>query len=440
MNWRKTISVFSPSLAIVSLPVSMAVCHAALILFLVNWLLEGRWLEKKDIAMRSPLVWSYLAFFALHLISIIYSANAAGAWFSIEQKSLFFILPIAMITSQTFTKEAVRPLYKIFVFTCLACSVICVGVAVYQSSIQATPGNFDSSSLQLYQELNPSADTAWMFFSYAEMASGIGIHPTYLAMYVVFSILSLIHLYGPSFAILDRWKQLATAGLGVYFSLFVILLSSRIVTLALIIILSVTGFNFMKSLEIGMALRLVTSFVMISFFVLIILINPVTRYRNIQEPFTADTYLPHDGTYAFSTGIRKSLWWVSAASVFNVNPLIGTGTGDVTATVKEKSDQEKIENVIGSYDPHNQFLYTQIALGLAGLVTLLFCLYYPAWVAFHHKDTLYLGFITLFTMACLTESVLESQKGIVFFAIFNSLLFFPYSKLPAVSSKKILYA
>ena len=82
---------------------------------------------------------------------------------------------------------------------------------------------------------------------------------------------------------------------------------------------------------------------------------------------------------------------------------------------------------------------TQIALGFVGLMVLLIFFYLPAWEAYRFKDFFYLGFISLFTLVCTTESAMESQKGVVFFAIFNSLLVFQYAKLKIGSFKRIAY-
>jgi hypothetical protein len=48
----------------------------------------------------------------------------------------------------------------------------------------------------------------------------------------------------------------------------------------------------------------------------------------------------------------------------------------------------------------------------------------PFFMALNRQDYLFIGFIFIFTMLCMTESALEIQKGIGFFSIIFPLLAF----------------
>jgi len=71
------------------------------------------------------------------------------------------------------------------------------------------------------------------------------------------------------------------------------------------------------------------------------------------------------------------------------------------------------------YDPHNQYLQTWLELGLAGLFALLLCIFAPLFRP--NVEQSYVAFILIFSLMCLTESIGERQKGIVFFTLFQSL-------------------
>ena len=66
-------------------------------------------------------------------------------------------------------------------------------------------------------------------------------------------------------------------------------------------------------------------------------------------------------------------------------------------------------------------------MGLTVLVALILCSLY---FAFLQRDYLYGAFIFLFILICITETALQLQKGIIFFAIFYSMLAF--TKRPAI--------
>ncbi len=440
MDWQKSILVFSLLLAVMSMPFSMPVCHIALILYVIAWMTEGRWHEKATIFMDTPLLWGYVAFMFAHLIGIIYSDDPSNGWFNVEKKLFLFLLPLAIATTFGLERKIVQLLLKGFILTCVIATLFCLAVAFmhYQNALHQT--NFDGYSLSMYRQLNPGSHSIWMYLSYIELASGIGIHPTYLALYLVFSALLLLHFYSGSFKTYSSFKKAGIVLLFLYLEIMIALLSSRILVFSFLIVLIgsllyVARINQVR--PVYQAFFVLTATCMLFF---IILLNPVSRYRNFQEPFMRETYLPAtNGLYSYSTGIRKSLWWMGLNTIMDVNPLIGVGTGDVKESIRKMSARLGEQNIIHSDDPHNQFVYTQIGLGAIGLTLLLICLYVPAWIAYQQNNFFYLAFSMVFSLVCITESTLESQKGIVFFSVFNSLLVFQYAKLNMLSTKRLTY-
>jgi O-antigen ligase len=73
---------------------------------------------------------------------------------------------------------------------------------------------------------------------------------------------------------------------------------------------------------------------------------------------------------------------------------------------------------------HNQFLQTFITLGIIGFLILSLSLILPAYYTFRHKHFLYLLFLIIVSINFLVESMLETQAGVVFYAFFNSIMFF----------------
>jgi O-antigen ligase len=211
-----------------------------------------------------------------------------------------------------------------------------------------------------------------------------------------------------------------------YIGLFTIFLSSRIVTLSFLLI-TLYGALRVSEGTFPPTLKWAYSLIPVSLLCLLIYLNPVSRFRNYQEIASTPGTFNKPGMQTQSMGIRASLWLVGIRSLDEVNPLWGTGPGDVEGVMKTTSDRARIHNSLDSYDPHNQYLQTLLGLGIIGLATLLLCFALPAHTAWRQGDYFYLGFISLVALVCVTESVLEVQKGIVFFALFNSLLIFQYS-------------
>jgi O-antigen ligase len=73
---------------------------------------------------------------------------------------------------------------------------------------------------------------------------------------------------------------------------------------------------------------------------------------------------------------------------------------------------------------HNQYFEETLHNGIGGLLLFLISLLVPAYIALSRKDLIYLAFILIFSLCCITESMLTRQIGIIFYAFFNSLYFF----------------
>ncbi len=427
MSLRAAITGISLATAIVLLPFSTLFCHLALGVFTVCWVTEGDWREKKKRLMRNPFAWTYIVLFLIHIAGVAWSENRANAWFNIEKKILLLLLPMMMVTLPGLGKEIIRRVLLAFVAACIMGSLICLGAGL----MDPVTSNFDSATLSLYQSLNPTAAPFWLRFSYIELASGIGMHPTYLAMYLSFCIIILFHTYANELDKRSPLKKGAITGLIIYLAVFIVMLSSRIVTLATMLLCIAAFFR----LPHRPTYPRVVSVLVLTVMLILVAAYPVPRYRSLQEPFIAESYRPGtDGVYRYSTGIRKSLWIIGNLSIAQVNPVFGAGTGDVDDTLRKIGEQHGIQNSISSYDPHNEFIFVLVGLGLSGLICLIACLALPAWEAYRQRNFMYLSFLFLFVAVCLTESVLESQKGIVFFSIFNSILFFQ-KHVPASSGE-----
>lgn len=399
------------------LPFSVEGCHLGLLLFVCGWIAEGEWKEKWMAFRSQPVIWAFLFLFLLHLAGVTVSSLPAESWFNVEKKIPLALLPLTLGTVLTLRPAAVRLVARSFVGGCLLATVICLVVACQQYFADAGQFNFDTITFGLFAQENPSFSPLWLYFSYIQLANGIGMHPTFLALYVMMAGAWVIYEAMPVFPNLSGLQQTLLLLLIVHFSVFVFLLSSRMVTLIMLgsAIVLMGRFSDWRQLA-----TWTTSLVLLSFALLLVL-NPVTRYRNWQEVTNRISYQPVDGLYSYSTGIRWSLWKTAGQTILDANLLTGAGTGDVKNSVERSAHLFHSDNIMHTYDPHNQFLYTQIALGLPGLFAWVACLAIPAWMAYRRKHFLFLGFLVSFAAVCLTESAMESQKGIVYFTLFCSL-------------------
>jgi O-antigen ligase len=117
------------------------------------------------------------------------------------------------------------------------------------------------------------------------------------------------------------------------------------------------------------------------------------------------------------------LIWQNAVSLMKKHLLFGVGAGDVHEELNKEFAKNGFEHgTESSFNAHNQFLNTGVALGFIGLLLFLAVVCYPAWLAFRSREWMYLLLLAVIFLNCLTESILERQAAILLFSFFYCLL------------------
>ncbi|MEG1763333.1 MAG: O-antigen ligase family protein, partial [Bacteroidales bacterium] len=295
-------------------------------------------------------------------------------------------------------------------------------------------------------------------WGYIAVNAQIGLHSSYAALYFafsaaicLFSISNFRTWYGKT-----KWAYLWSAfafiiALIFIFAVFVVGAKSGLLSLGSLFVLYFIY-------EIGFQKHYVKSAVTLLSFCLFVgsLIYFYPSVLNkMKDTFSTvqQMHLQKHELYQGSTAYRVYFWETALATIQD-KPLFGYGTGDVKealaphysdtlrnvlcSTIPEK-DTYLIENHIPPYNPHNQFLQTSIAIGLLGLSVFLSIFVCGLYWAFRTRSILFATLNLLFLVNCLTESMLETQAGIVFFVFFYFLFFlYLYPKLGEKTETAIL--
>ncbi|HEY0654967.1 MAG TPA: O-antigen ligase family protein [Chryseosolibacter sp.] len=373
-----------------------------------------------------------LALAVLLVFGVGYSQNEAGAWFVLEKKIFFFLIPLALATSAISTPALPKILARLFCLTCFCALVVCYFYSWQQwrlfedGKIGSAAVNYLSSS-ELW---NVETAKPWLFFSYVSLSGGIGMHPTYLGMYCAFACMIMIIEHREANTRLIKALMLVAI---LFFSISIIFLAARIiiVLLATVCVMLLLYELFVEKARIKTALTLPVLLVIL---LAGVLVNPVTRYRQVNE-IIATGISVHPGThYTNSTSIRTSLWWLASQAYFESNPFIGTGAGDVQQSMQKASKQFGITNVLATYDPHSQYLFLLLSSGAVGLGLFLGYVTIGFAKAWQSRDIRFLSFLLLVAAVWFTETALELQKGIVFFSVFFSSMSFVKAETSIVPS------
>ena len=381
------------------LPLNKKVLPYIIICIILNWFIRWNFRLNFIPIFKSKNILLFISFFLLYVVGILYSHDLNYAADDILLKLSLFIFPIVLFISSEYSFDKIKSILLAFISGCF---VACIGCLIH-------------STISYYQTHDLIA------FFYGNLS--IIHHPGYFSMYLTFvNSLLIFHTFLKQSRPSTRNIFLLSI-LIVFFSLFIILLNSKtgIFSSLWIFFISLIYFfigNKRYLMLIGSMLSILLFFLLIYHF----FINPVNpRFAKPQEMFQNKSEVI-DKTTTESSSVRV-LIWQAATEIIKDNFIFGVGTGDVKDVLLEKY---KEQGMTGAYkeklNAHNQFLQTFIALGLPGITLLLSSFIFPIVLAFKKKNFIYISFLVIVFINFLTESMLETIAGVLFYAFFNSLL------------------
>jgi O-antigen ligase len=390
---------FSTLLLVVTVPPYANLMNVAMIVIILNWVLEGNFSGKYHSLKDKRLFILFSVFYLLHVLSLIYTENLSEGLNNLGQKIMLLAFPLIWGTSSVqLTKNEFNNILKTFVGSTLVVSLVCLGYGFFKFLNENT--------------------TAYLLHDGLISLVGAGaMQPVYFALYVCFSTSVLIY-----FLLRYPYSRKAQVGLillVVYFFGFTILTGARTATLALMVILFGGGYYYSRKIKQRFA-----------FLVFIILLTtmgagvsmriPALRER-IMAIAESKLYFDPKENNANGLTLRLVKWQCSLESIRS-NPLFGVGIGDAQDHLQECYEQKNFWGRLYRFNSHNEYLQSALGLGLAGLLLLLCCLACPLAKAFKTGNYLYVMFLVLISLAFLTESMLERKQGIIFYSFINSFL------------------
>lgn len=364
-----------------------------IILLLLNWLIEGDFKIKVQSIYKNKLALIFISLYLLHVVGLLFTTNTNAGLFDLQVKLSILIFPL-IIASKPYTKEQIRHIFIAFILGLLYSSLYMLSRAI---------------SLYFIDEDNN--------FFYGQFA--VFLHTSYYSMYLNLAIVWILlnsikkssHWFSPFHSIL----------LVLFFSVIIVLLSSKsgIIGLGLILLTTIGYIVFLKKkylLGVIGTIILVIGLLSMNYFAP----NTIHKLTNIVTAVTTES-----NTETTESSSVRLLVWESSNQVIKENLLFGVGTGDSKeALIKEYSKRNIKTAVENKLNAHNEFYQIFICLGLLGFIILLINLIYPFVFAVQTKHYLYCFFILIIGFNFLSESMLETQAGVIFYAFFNSILCF----------------
>jgi len=396
---RVKLFLYACMLVVFALPYSTRFTSYSMILLVIAWLIQG---DIKSLLSRLKsgewLLIGTPILYLVYLISISYSDNLGTALLELEKGIALLLLPLIFASSEKLSRDEINGILWSFIVSNLSLGIICLSYATFQ---------FYSSHINI--------------FFYHDLVGIFDSHATYYSMYLIFCIGALIFLYSRN-AI--KWQpRLVVIGVTIFLAVLIYLLGAR----STVILFTFTSIVFLLVYINRSGNSKVGVLFLIGFLLLVIVIvgnNPhlmerITELKDYRYELSENHIEGYNG---FTLRLAQ---WESSFSLIKKNLLLGLGIGDVQDQLQVVYQKNFLKySYLERFNAHNEYIQTQLGVGLVGLTILLGSLVIQYYNSYKQKEFLYIFFIFLFSYCCITESMLHVQKGIVFYSLFSSLFYY----------------
>lgn len=374
------------------IPFHKTLASPMLILSFITILLSGNYRYKLGRLLENKRYLFFGSLFLLFVFGYFISTDISIAWRDLEIKLYLLAIPLFYVLIHPFTAKERKWILGLFVIACITFIATALSIACYKL---VTTGENN--------------------FYYKELLAFTPLHPSYAGMFqAMAAVILVMHLLINWETIPRKWRAIYLASIFVI-TLFIFLLTAKMAIASVFILLSI-AFYLLGSQFLGKRKTIVIIIAGNLFALALMWSLPYTRER-IKLLFTYN-----EVAYDNSVNSRKEIW-TAAIDVIQANPLFGTGTGDAEADLIAAYERNGFKlGVEEKYNAHNQYLQILVETGIFGFLCFIGFLFWCIRLAIKSKNHLYLVFLLLWILNIATESMLETQSGVVFFSFFNVLL------------------
>jgi len=373
------------------------------ILLFLYWL----FISKKNFSPQHKWIFLFGSLFLIIIISTIFSNNITEAIHKLEQKSPILLFPMVFGTTKVLTPVVFKRILTVFVWSTFLGCLFCIANGIKVFLTTGSTNNLHGYGLVALKNM-----------------SGF-----FLGLCCLLSIIYLsINLY-KSFLNRETLRANYLDGLIlIVLFAFLFLLGNRNMLFYITCLIIFFCFKLVPSMKIRIIVLASLAFT----FFFTILINP---YFNKQWKDLADfskentIQLDKDQSLGRAWGgktIRLAIWECSL-DILKENWLTGVGVGDTQDELQNAYEKRQFyfASRYNRYNAHNQYIQQAIASGVAGLLVFMACIFIPLFYFIRQRERLiYILFLFCFAFICITESVLETSKGVIWYSFLNSIFAF----------------
>lgn len=349
-------------------------------------------------------------FFLLQLVPLAYS-DFMEAWKHVQVKSALLFLPLCFYSSAFINKTRFQLLMKAYVLTLALLLTWCLGVSFIK--------------YQFYH-----AGTTVFF--YHQLVANLGHHAIQFSILVYAALIYLLQTGYEGRYVVNRNVHLLLMG---YLIAGILLLSSKLVILFMLGSLAYYLFiTLKKNINTWQVVSIMAGSGIIISCIILFTKNPISRrFNDIMHGNMAmlqqSSFDPGD----YFNGVQfRLLQWRFVKEIMQENNAWAAGV--TPAQAQHLLNQKYVathmytgipgtnDHGFLGYNTHNQYLESLLQSGLIGLICFLFICYEMVRLAVKQKSSMLYALVLLLLAYSFSESVLETQYGLIIF-IFFPLLF-----------------
>lgn len=397
-HWSENLELACLTAMLVTIPFSSGgtlsvACLWLLVVMVKNSLLK-RWSffglhQDKDFQYYHAPKFLYLmmAYWLMYLLSMLWTQNQAEGWAEVGALMPFVVFPLVYFVTdfRQIKKEHFRLMFWLFV-------VAMSGLFVVRFALVAS-------------RYNPAEDTFSRYMLTLLPSNFYYVHHSYMSIYL---LMGLAFIYTEIWNIRQSCHPVLTLVslivCTVCLCLFLMCINSRAGLLCLLLLMGMCWLHLVwvkRKYVVG-----VITLVLACILVVSVHFALPDHFRNLST--TVSQLMSGD-----TSDVRVEIMGNAIAAI-KENPVLGVGAGDrmdVLAPFYANKPEGRV------YNPHNQYLDTFLATGVAGFLILLSIFFVPLLNAWKRRDLTMLLMLVVWAVSLLFESMLERQMGYVFFCL-----------------------
>tara|TARA_B110000902_G_scaffold45676_1_gene51383 strand:- start:164 stop:1423 length:1260 start_codon:yes stop_codon:yes gene_type:complete len=379
------------------LPLEKTTVRFLMVIFTIVCLIYGDYSQLK--IKKNWIKLSIVSLWLLPFIQLLLLNKIDEYLSNIIVKVTLFLIPILILIGYHSNKINLSGVLKFFISGTVTASLLCFINAVISYYFLKDENALTYASLTLFH------------------------HPSYFTMYLNF-VVGLTYLNNLKPIKNFKLSTISSSIIISFLSFFILFASSRTgwITNILVHLFFISYMFYDKK---------ISKKAIIYFLVLMIPFTTVIYTNNfIQSRFNEiinNTFQKMDQREVrSSTSARKKIW-SSSLKLIKEKWITGYGTGLSKKVVQEQFKKDGHDYLNRkNYNSHNQYIQVFLEQGVFGFLLLVFFTFGMLYLSLQQYDFIYALFIVIMILNFMTESILETQSGVIFFAFFNTIFFFQW--------------